>query len=59
MRSIDDGMQIDRSDEQFANADSPTVKFLPPDSNSRVATLQQDAKHFLAICLTDAGMQID
>jgi hypothetical protein len=57
--STDDGMQIDSSDEQEANADLPNIESWQPDSNVTVERLPQFLKQDLEIVLTDEGMQID
>jgi hypothetical protein len=52
-------MQIDPSDEQEENADSPRIETRLPVSNVRLESLQQSAKHNLEMVSTEDGMQID
>jgi hypothetical protein len=54
----DDGMQIDCSCEQFANANSPRIKSLEPDSNVKVESSVQSRKHSFDIISTEEGMQM-
>jgi hypothetical protein len=56
---IDEGMQIEESDEQYENADSPRVESLQPDSNVTVKSFPQDWKQCAEIVSTDEGIQID
>jgi hypothetical protein len=58
MASIDDGMQIDRSEGQKKNADSPRLEILPPGSNVRQESSWQQQKQPLGILSIDDGMQI-
>jgi hypothetical protein len=44
---MDEGMQIDCSDEQRSNADSPKLETLQPGSIVKLASSQQSAKHDL------------
>jgi hypothetical protein len=59
MVSIDDGMQIDRSDEQFANADSPSFEILQSLSNVKIERFVHLKKQELEMLSIDEGMQID
>jgi hypothetical protein len=56
---MDEGMQIDWSDEQPEKADSPIRLSLGPDSNVTIASEVDDEKHSLGRMLTEAGTQID
>jgi hypothetical protein len=56
---MDEGMQIDRSDEQPANADSPSVESLEPDPNVNTERRTQGEKHDRDIVSIDEGRQID
>jgi hypothetical protein len=57
--SIDEGIQIDRSNEHPRKANSRMVEILHPNSNVTVESFWQDRKHDLEILFTDEGMQID
>jgi hypothetical protein len=59
MVSSDEGRQIDRSDEQYQNADSPRTKSLDPVSNVKSERRPQLLKHDLEIVSIDEGIQID
>jgi hypothetical protein len=59
MVSIDEGIQIDWSDEQFSNADSPRVETLQQLSNVKIERFAQSKKHFLEMVSSDEGIQID
>jgi hypothetical protein len=59
MTSVDEGMQIDASEEQKANADSPRVDKLDPFSNETLERLLASAKHDPEMVSTDEGIQID
>jgi hypothetical protein len=52
-------MEIPGSDEQPANAESPTLAILQPDSNVNSERLVQFLKQLLAIVSIDEGIQID
>jgi hypothetical protein len=55
--SIDDGMQIDRIDEQYANACSPRNEIWEPNSNVTLERLKQQLKHAAEIASTDDGIE--
>jgi hypothetical protein len=57
--SIDEGRQIDWSDEQDANASAPKLESLEPDSNVTCESAVQSRKQLLAIVSIDEGIQID
>jgi hypothetical protein len=57
--STDEGIQIDRSDKQFSNANSPRVEIRHPPSNVNVERLRQLAKQHFAIPSIDEGIQIE
>jgi hypothetical protein len=57
--SIDEGRQIDSSDEQSENADSPRSESLDPLSNVKVARHSHDLKQELEIVSIEDGIQID
>jgi hypothetical protein len=59
MVSIDEGIQIDRSDEQCANADSPSVETLQQLSNVKIERFLQLEKQSSAMVVIDEGIQID
>jgi hypothetical protein len=59
MVSIDEGMQIDRSDEQFENAESPRCESRQLGSNVKTESLLQPRKQDLEIVSIDEGMQSD
>jgi hypothetical protein len=59
MVSTDVGMQMNRSDTQFSNADSPTFERREPLSNVTLDNLSQERKHELETVLIDEGIQID
>jgi hypothetical protein len=52
-------MEIDRSDAQQANADSPSVEIAQPASKVRSESFAQPQKQALPIVSTDEGMQIE
>jgi hypothetical protein len=56
---MDEGRQIDESDEQLENADSPRVKSLHPDPNVTLESFSQQLKQPLQIVSTHEGIQID
>jgi hypothetical protein len=56
---MDEGMQIDGSERQDSNADSPKTEITQSTSNSTSERRLQPAKQLVAICSTDEGMQID
>jgi hypothetical protein len=55
---MDDGREIDWSDEHPAHAYRPRVETLEPDSNVKFTRFVQSLKHFIEIASTDAGMHI-
>jgi hypothetical protein len=55
----DEGILIDRSDEQLPNANRPRFEIRPPASNVTLDNLLQLLKPQFAIASVDAGMQID
>jgi hypothetical protein len=57
--SIDEGMQIDRSAEQPANANSPRFESREPRSKVKSERFSQSQKQDLEIVSIDEGMQID
>jgi hypothetical protein len=59
MVSIDEGIQIDRSDEQVQNADVPRVETLQSLSNVKMERLPQLRKQSLEMISIDEGIQID
>jgi hypothetical protein len=59
MFSIDEGIQIDRSDEQDSNADLPRIEILEPDSNVKSERSSQLSKHESEMISMDEGIQID
>jgi hypothetical protein len=59
MVSADEGTQIDRSDEQCQNADSPSTAILEFASNVTVVRCMQLLKHHVGIAGIDQGIQID
>jgi hypothetical protein len=52
-------MQIDESEEQSANADSPRCESFEPDSNVTAERERHLKKHFSPSRSTEEGMQID
>jgi hypothetical protein len=56
---IGEGMQIDRSDEQDANAEAPGMESLQPDSNVKSDRFVQLQKQKLESVSIDEEMQID
>jgi hypothetical protein len=56
---IDEGIQIDWSDEQFSNADSPSFETLEPRSNVKRERFVQFRKQFSEMVSIDEGIQID
>jgi hypothetical protein len=57
--STDEGMQIDSSDEQFANADFPRCESRQPESNVKSERFLHSLKQKGAIVSIDEGMIID
>jgi anti-sigma regulatory factor (Ser/Thr protein kinase) len=57
--ATDEGIQIDRSEEQQANADLPRVESFEPGSNVTVERLRHERKQAIEIVSTDEGIQID
>jgi hypothetical protein len=57
--STEDGIQIDRSDAQRPNADSPRLEILEPGSNVKFERDLQPKKQESRIVSTDEGIQID
>jgi hypothetical protein len=57
--SIDAGRQIDRRDEQAANADSPKIEFREPNSNITVRRFLHDLKHSRGMSSISEGRQSD
>jgi hypothetical protein len=57
--TIDDGIQIDRSDEQYENANSPRTESRQPGANVKCEMLSQWPKHDAEIVTIDDGIQID
>jgi hypothetical protein len=57
--STDEGMQIDRSDEQLEKVDTPRDDSLQSDSKVRCESFPQSMKQDFEIVSTDEGMQID
>jgi hypothetical protein len=55
--SIDEGMQIDRSDEHLSNADSPRLAIWQPNSNATFERRSQLQKHRLGSASIDEGIQ--
>jgi hypothetical protein len=56
---IEEGMEIDSSDAQWANANSPNIDSLQPGSNVTSETNSHTRKQPLDIVSTEHGMQID
>jgi hypothetical protein len=56
---IDGGRQIDSSDAQPSNADSPRFESLLPDSNVKSERCAHQAKQNFEMVSTDEGIQID
>jgi hypothetical protein len=59
MISIDEGIQIDESDEQAANANFSIRESLESGSNVTVERVRHPKKQYLQITSTDEGIQID
>jgi hypothetical protein len=59
MTSIDEGMQIDESNEQRQNADLSICESLEFDSNLTHESSSHGEKQFSPMSSTDEGMQID
>jgi hypothetical protein len=59
MTVIDEGIQIDCSDEQPLKALLPRTVILQPDSNANVDRFLQREKHKGGIVSIDEGMYID
>jgi hypothetical protein len=57
--SMDEGIQIDSSDPQNANAHSPRTDNLLPDSKTTSQRVSHAMKQDLPIVSTDEGIQID
>jgi hypothetical protein len=56
---IDEGKQIERSDEQAAKVELPRAESLDPGSNVKSERVLQYLKRPLPTSLTDEGMQIE
>jgi hypothetical protein len=56
---IDEGIQIDWSDEQFSNADGPRVETLEQLSNVKIERFVQFQKQEFQMIAIDEGIQID
>jgi hypothetical protein len=54
-----DGMQTDANDEQYANAEHPSVETRDPASNVTWESVEHSIKHIPEIVSIDDGMQID
>jgi hypothetical protein len=52
-------MQIDFSDEQRSNADSPIIESRLPRSNAMAERDTQKEKQYLEMVSTDKGIEID
>jgi hypothetical protein len=59
MISIDEGIQIDSSDEQLENADSPRFEILEPLSNVKIERFVHLKKQYEEMVPIDEGIQID
>jgi hypothetical protein len=59
MISIEEGIQIDSSDEQYENADSPSSEIWQPRSNVNVERCLQQVKQDFEMTSMDEGIQID
>jgi hypothetical protein len=59
MVSMDEGMQIDSSDEQLENTDSPRRETRLPLSNVILRRLAHEQKHEREMVSMDEGKQID
>jgi hypothetical protein len=59
MIPIEEGMQIDTSDEHHKNVNSPRTEILQPDSNVKDDRFPQLVKQLPETVSTDEGMQID
>jgi hypothetical protein len=59
MVSIDEGIQIERSDWHPPNADSPKIETLEPDSNAKFESEPHPSKQDLEIVCMDEGIQIE
>jgi hypothetical protein len=59
MVSIDEGRQIERSDEQPSNPESATVERAEPRSNVTIKRLLQRPKQSSGIVTIEEGIQID
>jgi hypothetical protein len=61
MQSVatDEGMQINRTNEQYRSAESPIDESGDPDSNAIVERERHPKKPFQGSVYTDEGMQID
>jgi hypothetical protein len=57
--SIDEGRQMDRSDEQNENADCPRIESLEGVSNVKWKRVWQPLKHDFETISIDAGMQME
>jgi hypothetical protein len=55
----EEGIEIDRRDEQLLNAESPKTETLEPGSNVKSERSLQSRKHIVEIVSTDEGIQID
>jgi hypothetical protein len=56
---MDEGIQIERSDEHVSNADPPRIEILEPGSKARFERFLQSLKQREEIFLMDEGMRID
>jgi hypothetical protein len=56
---MDEGIQIDRSDEHFPNAASPRIAILEPGSKVRFDRFSQYLKQSAEILTMDEGMHKD
>jgi hypothetical protein len=59
MAVTDEEIQIDRSDEQFSNADSPRFEIWQARLKARRERFAEFRKHFREIVVIDEGTQID
>jgi hypothetical protein len=57
--STDEGIQIESSDEQFENADSPRIERREPASKLKSESCSQFEKQAFPSVSTDEGIQID
>jgi hypothetical protein len=54
-----EGRQIDRSDEQYENADSPRIESRQSGANVKVESAVQLLKHNVEMTSINDGMQIE